>query len=106
MYWGTFIFLEKLKDSLARISDLTERHVAKAGLQPEGYWPLHPLGVQSLLQVQGEECMGRPRNRLTPRNGIRSLATTFLLLELICISNKQVFRLKSEVKHSEVLSFP
>lgn len=50
--------------------------------------------------------MGGPRNRLTPRNGIRSLATNFLLLELICIPNRQVFRLKSEVKHSEVFNFP
>lgn len=49
--------------------------------------------------------MRRPRKRLIPRNGIRSLATN-LLLELICNSNKQVFRLKSEAEHCEVLSFP
>ena len=58
----------------------------------QGQRILAPPSLACLMSPKGKEKkVWVDSDRLTPRNGIRSLATNFLLLELICISNRQVF---------------
>lgn len=74
---------------LTGISDLTEGILPK---QVPGQRILAPPSLACLISPKGKEKkVWVDSDRLTPRNGIRSLATNFLLLELICISNRQVF---------------
>ena len=90
-YWGNFIFLEKFVQRLVNW-DLRFDWGAYCQSRSQGQRILAPPSLACLISPKGKEKkVWVDSDRLTPRNGIRSLATNFLLLELICVSNRQVF---------------